>query len=1384
MRLYCFVVPLVFFGLSNGDRTESELNEVCCNHGSQYSLKSSGDCEEADIPKYLETEDEKEICKSVAIGCCQEYKHMDECTAGMKYAIEKRCNKPSSEVGKTCCEECSLGRWIGESQGREGCSSGVEDFFDPSAILRKNAYTKCCQEAAEEAEKTTEAATTTTERRETTTEKRVQPTTEKKETCQKNSCEHVCNDEDGHVHCQCHEGYRLQSDKRSCKDINECAEAIDDLCVAEDTVCHNTAGSFKCVPIKKRDVGITCPPGFKRNVQNQVCDDINECQLARPPCPKYLCENTIGGYKCGGKPGKPFQEAAPGVTTEPPSVTPAAPKNDICPPGFRAGPDDECIDINECDERLDDCQRLSQHCINTHGGFFCQDHVSKRCAPGFKVNPQTGICEDIDECEESSEVCKRSEICVNLPGAYNCKSKISTLPKLGSTRICQEGTRLKPGSTICEDVDECREGSHLCDQFQYCINTYGGHECRCKSGFELDSTSGACVDIDECGLKLDKCGPNLHCLNVLGSYTCTRRAPTTTSTTVQPIGDYYYDSEEDYPAPDDVPESNVNPKPTSRVTPSVPTYATYPTNPSSPRTISTTRRTPYTSRQPYRPTYPTLPPTSTTEVTVTSTVPTQTTPKAEPTRPPYIPRPPELPPRPDNRPRYPEYRPTRPTEVPRRPLYPSTPTTTTDSPRTFETLTEVSVTPPGNPEVLEKDKNPDGSYGLNTSDVPKDTWTNVIGRDKPEEPDFDINNLHCLYGLERDAQGNCVDINECETNRHICSGLEMCVNMEGGYRCECVPGYHRDSSGWCVPTRPPVSQRTTTSTSTARTTTSTTARTTTSTPTSVGTTPRTWYTPPVRPRRPVLPASSCQMGFTFNPTVGGCVDIDECSIRNTCDENEECHNLEGGYYCKCGQRCRAEKEKPAYEPPSAQPQPRDPYPASHDPYPAPHDTHPASRDPYPAPHDPHPPSRDPYPAPRDPHPAPREPVPDPDSNVITVGAQYGQRGPRMLRPTFTRLPNSGAIVTSCPWGYRLTPDKHCYDIDECAKNVSKCGPEQRCENFYGGYSCQCPAGHKLYGKDGCEDIDECRYGSPCSYNSKCVNTVGSYRCECGEGFRSSSSNDKVCVDIDECAETPEVCHQSCANAWGGYRCYCKRGYRLDTDNRTCTDVDECTEWQVAGTGLVSRGRTRLCGGSCVNEPGSYRCSCPSGYRLGDDGKSCIDIDECETGEATCAASRDPGYVCQNTRGSYHCHHIQCPRGYKLEAQHRCSRIQRSCPITDWNCLQQPTTYSYNFITFVANIYMPSGSVDLFTMHGPSWRESVVSFELRMIDVQAGSGVQPADLRCFDMRPTNNVCVISLLCSLGGPQVAELELTMSLYQRGQFAGNAVARLIIIVSEYEF
>ena len=52
-----------------------------------------------------------------------------------------------------------------------------------------------------------------------------------------------------------------------------------------------------------------------------------------------------------------------------------------------------------------------------------------------------------------------------------------------------------------------------------------------------------------------------------------------------------------------------------------------------------------------------------------------------------------------------------------------------------------------------------------------------------------------------------------------------------------------------------------------------------------------------------------------------------------------------------------------------------------------------------------------------------------------------------------------------------------------------------------------------------------------------------------------------------------------------------------------------------------------CIGMCVNEPGTFRCECPTGYKLDSDGKTCLDINEC--------SEQDPcndGEYCQNTKG--------------------------------------------------------------------------------------------------------------------------------------------------------
>lgn len=87
-------------------------------------------------------------------------------------------------------------------------------------------------------------------------------------------------------------------------------------------------------------------------------------------------------------------------------------------------------------------------------------------------------------------------------------------------------------------------------------------------------------------------------------------------------------------------------------------------------------------------------------------------------------------------------------------------------------------------------------------------------------------------------------------------------------------------------------------------------------------------------------------------------------------------------------------------------------------------------------------------------------------------------------------------------------------------------------------------------------------------------------------------------------------------------------------------------------------------GRCLNTPGSYKCECPSGYKLSlEDGRTCegtlklmrfgsskheihiIDIDECK--EGYCQGSDK---ICVNILGGYKCVDVRCPENYVQDAQ--------------------------------------------------------------------------------------------------------------------------------------
>ena len=93
-----------------------------------------------------------------------------------------------------------------------------------------------------------------------------------------------------------------------------------------------------------------------------------------------------------------------------------------------------------------------------------------------------------------------------------------------------------------------------------------------------------------------------------------------------------------------------------------------------------------------------------------------------------------------------------------------------------------------------------------------------------------------------------------------------------------------------------------------------------------------------------------------------------------------------------------------------------------------------------------------------------------------------------------------------------------------------------------------------------------------------------------------------CEDVDECSGNGGKgnCSYQCSNSIGSFNCSCPVGYQLGDDKLTCFDIDEC---------LTNNGGCRQ---KCINLPASYECACHDGYReIGKNGTDvvCTDIGE-------------------------------------------------------------------------------------------------------------------------------------------------------------------------------
>uniref|UniRef100_A0A669QH80 Signal peptide, CUB and EGF-like domain-containing protein 3 n=1 Tax=Phasianus colchicus TaxID=9054 RepID=A0A669QH80_PHACC len=296
----------------------------------------------------------------------------------------------------------------------------------------------------------------------------------------------------------------------------------------------------------------------------------------------------------------------------------------------------------------------------------------------------------------------------------------------------------------------------------------------------------------------------------------------------------------------------------------------------------------------------------------------------------------------------------------------------------------------------------------------------------------------------------------------------------------------------------------------------------------------------------------------------------------------------------------------------------------------------------------------------------------------------------------------------CKSGY--TGDgKHCKDVDECERE-DNAGCVHECVNIPGNYRCTCYDGFRL-AHDGhnCLDLDECSEGNG-GCQQTCVNMMGSYECFCREGF-FLSDNQHTCIQRPEegmncmnknhgcahiCRETPKGgiacecrpgfeltknqrdckltcnygnggCQHTCDDTDQGPKCGCHVKFLLHSDGVTCIDTSSNTLSlrRFLMTCAVNNGG---CDSKCHDAATGVHCSCPMGFMLQPDRKTCKDIDECRLNNGGC------DHICRNTVGSFEC---SCKKGYKLLINERnCQDIDecsfdRTC---DHLCINTPGSF--------------------------------------------------------------------------------------------------------------
>ncbi|MGH0134419.1 UNVERIFIED_CONTAM: hypothetical protein FKN15_030693 [Acipenser sinensis] len=1072
-------------------------------------------------------------------------------------------------------------------------------------------------------------------------------------TIQNGGCETFCTNSEGSYECSCRAGYALMPDQRTCTDIDECEDNPD---ICDGGQCTNIPGEYRCL----------CYDGFMSSEDMKTCLDVDECDLNPNICLSGNCENTKGSFICHCDLGYSVKKGTTGCTDineceigahncdkHATCTNTAGSFKCSCGPGW-IGNGIKCVDLDECSNGTHMCSANAE-CRNTMGSYRCQ------CKEGYSGDGF--FCTDSDECADNVNLCENGH-CLNIPGGYRCDCDMGFSPTVDGKACqdidecafpdicvygtchnipglfrceCDTGYELDRTGGNCTDINECQELPGLC-QGGNCINTFGSFQCECPPGFYLNEETRVCDDVNECETP-GICGPGT-CYNTVGNYTCIcppdymqvnggnncmdmRRSlcyrnfhsdngtcdgelpfnmtkkmcccsynigrawnkpceqcpiPSTNEFAIlcgsqRPgfVIDIYTGQPVDIDECRDIPgvcENGVCINMIGSFRCECPVGFVYNDKLLICEDIDECQNGPVCQQN-------------------ADCLNTAGSYRCE---------------------CKPGYRFTSTGQCIDRNECLELPNAcshgqcidivgsfrcicnngfkaTADQTMCID-VDECERQPCGNGTC----KNTVGSYNClcypgfdlshNSDCIDVDECSTNRGLCRHGNCINTVGSFVCVCqdGYELTADGrSCVDIDECAQSPDICV-FGTCSNTQGSFICKCPEGFQLSSTGRrcndirvnfcftkfengkCFAAK---------------------AKNTTKSACCCSAMPgEGWGSPcEICPKQnehldecssdPGICKNGqcintdgsfrceCPFGFSLDYSGINCDDTDECSVGNPCG-NGTCTNVIGAFECACEEGF--------------------------------------------------------------------EPGPMMSCEDVNECAQ------NRLLCAFRCVNIVGSYECKCPAGYVLREDKRmCKDQNECEDGIDDC--ESRgmlCKNLIGLYMCICPPGYvRRPNGDGCivcsSDLDECSSDPGICKNGQCINTDGSFRCECPFGFSLDYSGIN-CDDTDECSVGNPCGNGTCTNVIGAFECACEEGFEPGP-MMSCEDVNECAQNRL------------LCAFRCVNIVGSYECKCPAGYVLREDKRMCKDQNECEDGIDDCESR---GMLCKNLIGLYMC---ICPPGY-------------------------------------------------------------------------------------------------------------------------------------------